>query len=88
MPIFGLLAGEWLHKALVLAAAPISLFVLMRTERGPTRRLFSFLISIGLAFLFLGAFVETFEAYETPLTVVGTLTLAATHLHHWRIHQA
>jgi len=39
---------------------------------------------VGIMLLALGAFVRDFEAFEVPLTVFGSLCLAAAHLWNWR----
>lgn len=87
-PMFSVLGAEWVHKLLVLATAPISLSVLLKTTKLSDRIVLAICIGLGLALLFLGAFVEALHDYETPLTVLGAITLAATHTLRWLQHRA
>ena len=79
---------EWLHKALVLVAAPVSLFALTRLEGVQGRWLISALIVVGLALLIAGAFVEALHDHEVALTVAGALILSVAHIWRWRAHRA
>lgn len=87
-PALGIFADEWVHQLLVLSAAPISLFVLLKTRQARVRAQLSVIIGLGLTLLFLGAFAESLHDYETPLTVFGALILASTHAFRWRQHRA
>lgn len=77
--------AEWVHVAIVLFAAPIAAFALARPVHGerPPRALTA-LGGLGVALLALGAFGS--PAIETPVTVAGSLCLAAAHLWNWRRH--
>ena len=72
--------AEWVHRAFVLLAVPIS-FMAMARGGG---RVFTGLALVGLSLLITGAFVEQLHDYETPLTVAGALTLAFAHIFRWR----
>ncbi|MEL7129344.1 MAG: MerC domain-containing protein [Pseudomonadota bacterium] len=86
-PLLGLASEEWVHRALVVAAAPISLFVLFKADRGMNRHLLAGCVIIGLLFLFAGAFVEALHDYEQILTVAGALTLGTVHATRWWRHR-
>ncbi|MEM6574798.1 MAG: MerC domain-containing protein [Pseudomonadota bacterium] len=75
--------AEWVHRVLVLMAAPISFFVLSRTTAEQGRATFAVLALTGLALLFSGAFVEALEAHEQWITVVGASLVGGAHLNHW-----
>ncbi len=88
VPVLGVYAEmEWVHKGLVIAAAPISLFALTRTEPGGGRIGFGVLMALGLGLLVTGAFVEALHDYEVQLTVAGALTLSIAHLFRWVSHR-
>ena len=82
IPAVALVAeAEWVHVALVLAAAPATLWVVSRAAiagRAP------FVVAaglVGLTLLFVGAFVET--EFEELLTSGGAALLIAAHTRHW-----
>ncbi|WP_298914336.1 MerC domain-containing protein [uncultured Algimonas sp.] len=81
LPLLGLWAeNEWVHKAFVLAALPLSAVAFVNPVRlrfGYAMRGFALL---GAALLVAGAFAEALHDYETVLTVVGASCLAAAHL--------
>lgn len=82
-PLLGLLGElEWVHRAFVVVAIPVSATIFLLSPRGGRRLLFGAAMIPGLALLAAGAFAERLEAIETPLTVAGALLLAAAHL--WR----
>ena len=72
--------AEWLHRAFVLLAVPVSLMAMVRGGGA----VFIGLALVGLSLLITGAFVEQLHDYETPLTVAGALFLAAAHIFRWR----
>ncbi|MEO0465572.1 MAG: MerC domain-containing protein [Pseudomonadota bacterium] len=74
--------AEWLHKAFVVAALPVSLVAMARGGGA----VFTGLALVGLALLLAGAFAEPLHDYETALTVAGALILSAAHLWRWRRH--
>lgn len=82
LPIVGIWAeAEWLHKTFVVAALPFSLMALASSRiTWPT----GLMIVSGFGFLVAGAFVEAWHDYETQLTVIGGLLLAAGHALRWR----
>ncbi len=82
LPIVGIWAeAEWLHKSFVIAALPFSLLALTSKRINWPTGLF---IVSGIGLLFAGGFVEAWHDYETELTVIGGLALAAGHALHWR----
>lgn len=86
LPIVGVWAeAEWLHKAFVVAAFPLSLLRL--TSKSANVAIAALIVS-GLWFLFAGAFVEQLHDFETLLTVLGGTMLAAGHALGWmRAHE-
>lgn len=78
---------EWVHKALVLVAAPVSLFAMTRLQGVDSRLLISALILVGLSLLIAGAFVHALHDYEVMLTVAGALILSVAHIWRWRAHR-
>ena len=78
---------EWVHRALVLVAVPVSLFAMMRLQGVEGRHLISALIVVGLSLLIAGAFVHALHDYEVMLTVAGALVLSVAHIWRWRAHR-
>ena len=74
--------NELVHKVLVLIAAPATFLAIYADAGKPRRRTFIGVAMLGLGLLIAGAFVPALEAYEEPVTVVGSITLAAAHI--WR----
>ena len=74
--------NELVHKVLVLIAAPATFVAVYADARHAARRVFIGAAMLGLGLLIAGAFVPALEAYEEPLTVAGSVTLAAAHM--WR----
>ena len=73
--------AEWIHGAVVALAVPLSALALWR--RG--QRLAVILpAALGLALLTLGALHWPSHELETPITVAGSLALAAAHVANWR----
>jgi hypothetical protein len=84
LPLFGAWAeAEWVHILLVLMAAPLVVFALIRPGHGltPSAALTTLGLA-GLALLAFGAFGPS--AYERVSTVSGSVLLAAAHLLNWR----
>ncbi len=73
------LPHEVVHKALVLFAAPISLWTLQRSKSW-TRWEVSVPMLTGLVILALAAFVPALYAYDAVMSVSGALLVAAGHL--------
>lgn len=76
--------AEWLHKAFVLTALPVSGWVIFRERAAGSTTWFTPLAVTGLALLLAAAFAEPLHDYESPLTVVGAAVLAAAHVLRWR----
>ena len=82
LPIVGIWAeAEWLHKTFVVAALPFSLLALTSNRITWPAGL---MIVCGFGLLVSGAFVEAWHDYETQLTVLGVILLAAGHALRWR----
>ena len=87
LPLAGVLAEvEWIHRAFVIAAVPITGLAIM--NGAPSGRRASFILPalLGLAALIAAAFVHVLHDHEVTLTVVGAMLLAAAHLWRWRQH--
>jgi len=77
------LENEWVHRAFVLAALPVSGYAVYSSLAGPEGMGFSIAATLGLLLLFAAAFAEPLHDVETKVTVIGTLTLALAHLSRW-----
>lgn len=75
--------NEAVHIALVLLAAPATLWVIYKVRGHNRQRAFIAVASAGLVLLLAGTFAPPLEAYEEPLTVVGAMLLGSAHLWHW-----
>lgn len=85
LPVLGVVSeAEWVHRALVAIALPITAFALFRAQRTETPSAFAILAIPGLSLLLAGAFVEALHDYETLLTVMGASLLAVAHMWRWR----
>lgn len=78
---------EAFHLAMVLIALPLSGFALARGFGRHHRPLPLVLGASGLALMTGAVVVEPSEAWETGLTVLGSLMLAGAHLWNWRLHR-
>lgn len=84
MPVAGVLAdAEWVHKALVLFAWPVSGLAVMRSLRTKAGWMFAVPALCGLAILSAAAFLEALHDHETALTVTGAAVLASAHMARW-----
>lgn len=91
LPMLGAWAGdERIHVAFAALAVPMTSHALWRAHRH--RRLpwaLRALAALGLAGLLAGALGWPRAAWETPITVGGSLMLVGAHLWNWsRYHQA
>ena len=81
LPLAGMLSeNELVHRGLVWASAPATLWVawLIKGTRGAAS--FCLVAVCGQALLFLGAFASSLEGLEEPLTVAGALLVSWAHL--------
>lgn len=76
--------AEWLHRAFVLAALPVSGWVIFRERAARRATWFTPLALGGLTLLLVAAFAQPLHDYETPLTVIGAVLLASAHILRWR----
>ena len=83
LPLAGELAhAEWVHWAVLAAAAPVAIFAL-----GPAYRRSRFIPLLGLsgvALLLLGALDLPGMPPEALITTLGGLTLASAHILNWK----
>lgn len=87
LPLASVLAeAEWVHKAFVITAIPISLYAMLQGRRDGVGAVFIGLASLGLALLTSAAFIESLHDHETALTVSGALCLATAHIFRWVRH--
>lgn len=82
LPLFGTWAeAEWVHLLFVAVALPLTGYALWRAERRhPLPVLAWATAGAGLGLLLAGALALPWHDWETPMTVTGSLLLAATHI--------
>lgn len=68
--------AEWIHWAFLALAAPIAALALLRPGTRPEALILG---GMGLLLLFTGAAQFPAADWETPLSVLGALSLAAGH---------
>jgi len=78
---------EWVHKMLVLMAAPAAGFAAYKTLGGHRSIPVLFFLTVGLSALLAGAFFVEGETAETLWTVVGAVHLTIGHGLRWRAHK-
>ena len=84
LPLAGMLAeAEWVHRAFVLLAVPISCLAMVRSIAAPGGVSFAILALVGLTLLLAAAFLEPLHEVETLVTVAGALLLATAHIWRW-----
>lgn len=86
--ISGVSENPLVHRALVLLAAPATLWVGWQSLPVSTQRTFFLTAFSGLALLLISAFVEPVAVYDEPITVAGSLLLAFGHLWRWRRYRS
>jgi hypothetical protein len=87
LPVAGVFAdAEWVHKAFVAAALPVSGFAIVRSWKPGGGTGFALLASPGLTLLVSAAFAPALHELETPLTVTGALLLGSAHIWRWNRH--
>ncbi|MBH1836172.1 MerC domain-containing protein [Stenotrophomonas maltophilia] len=82
LPLFGAWAqAEWVHLLFVAIALPLTGYALLRADRRHRLPVMAWIAAgLGLGLLLAGALELPSHAWETPLTVTGSLLLAATHI--------
>lgn len=79
--------AEWVHIVFAGIAVPLSGYTLWRAQRRqPLSTAVWAVAFVGLASLLLGALGWPEPTLETPLTVAGSLLVAATHLRNLQRH--
>ncbi|MEX6634287.1 MerC domain-containing protein [Hyphococcus lacteus] len=87
LPIVGSLSDvEWIHKALVLIAIPISGFAILTNSNRIRDLGLVMIVILSVICLIGGAFVESLHFIEQPLTSMGAFMLSATHFVWWWRH--
>ena len=86
LPLFGAWAqAEWVHLLFVAIALPLTGYALWRADRRHRLPVMAWTAAgLGLGLLLAGALELPSHAWETPLTVTGSLLLAATHVRNAR----
>ena len=79
LPFLGIFSqNDWVHKVLVLIAAPLSAFALWRSNAWQKSEV-TVPMASGLMLLAMAAFLPSLDAYEAVLSVIGALLVAASH---------
>lgn len=88
LPLFGAWSrAEWVHAVFAGVALPLSSGTLWRAHRHhPLPAALWAMAAAGLAGLLLGTLGWPSHAWETPVTVAGSLLVAGAHLWNWRRH--
>ncbi|MDY6814167.1 MAG: MerC family mercury resistance protein [Pseudomonadota bacterium] len=83
----GMSENPYIHRALVLLAAPATLWIAWTSL--PVSSSLPFLLTAfsGLGLLLIAAFVDAVATYEQPMTAAGALLLAFAHLRRWARHR-
>ncbi len=76
--------AEWVHKAFVLLAIPVSGYAIFLKGAFSRDRIFVIFVTVGLALLIVSAFVESLTKFEQPLTSAGAFLVGSGHLWRWR----
>ncbi len=84
----GMSENPYVHRALVLLAAPATLWIAWKSL--PVRSSLPFLLAAfsGLGLLLIAAFIEAVATYEQAMTAAGALLLAFAHLRRWARHRS
>ena len=84
LPLLASLADiEWVHRAFVLLALPVSGVAIASALGTPGGRLLATIAAFGLVLLLAAAFVHALHDIETPITVAGALLLTSAHGWRW-----
>ena len=84
-PLLGYLTeSERVHQALVLLAAPATLWAAWNSRLIATNHMLFIVLALsGLTLLIVAGFIEALEPIELWLTVLGALCLTTAHLWRW-----
>lgn len=84
LPMIGQLGDDhFIHVALLLVTAPITLWVVWRADVGGKGKWFISMALVGLATMIVAVSVEPLHDYEVPLTLAGGSLLGGAHLWRW-----
>lgn len=84
LPVFaGISGNEQIHKALVLAAAPVTIWVGTTSLGGEGGSAFAVVAVSGLGLLLVATFTGVAAGHEEGVTVVGGGLVAMAHLRRW-----
>lgn len=87
LPIFAVIEeAEWLHRLLVMLAAPVSAIAIIQMRKHYIGPVFIIAASFGLTMLFMAAFLERFHPQEKIMTFIGAASLIFAHIWRWRGH--
>ena len=75
-PFAGVIAeAEWIHRAFVVAALPVSGYVMLKHGADKGGAAFPVFVGLGLALLCAAAFAESLHDVETVLTSLGAVII-------------
>ncbi|MFT4074564.1 MAG: MerC domain-containing protein [Asticcacaulis sp.] len=86
LPALTPFTGSWVHAALVLTAAPISLWAI-RASHVWRKWQISLPIVAGLILLAAAAFIPALNDIEVAMSVIGALLIAAGHTCNYLYHR-
>jgi hypothetical protein len=86
LPALTPFTGSWVHAALVLTAAPISLWAIRASHVWRKWQISAPIVS-GLILLALAAFIPALSDVEVVLSVIGALLIAAGHTCNYLYHR-
>ncbi|WP_303828677.1 MerC domain-containing protein [Asticcacaulis taihuensis] len=86
LPALTPFTGSWVHAALVLTAAPISLWAIRASHVWRKWQISAPIVS-GLILLALAAFIPALSDVEVAMSVIGALLIAAGHTCNYLYHR-
>jgi hypothetical protein len=85
LPMLTPFTGSWVHAALVLTAAPVSIWAI-RASHVWRKWQISAPIIVGLSLLAAAAFIPALADIEVAVSVVGALCIAFGHAYNYLYH--
>ena len=86
LPILTPFTGSWVHAALVLTAAPVSIWAI-RASHVWRKWQISGPIVFGLSLLAAAAFIPALAEIEVAMSVIGALFIAFGHAYNYLYHR-